>query len=433
MHRVLSSDVRAQVGREVFLQGWVHQVRSLGGILFLILRDRKGVVQVVIERREIAPDGLANESVVSIRGIARADERAPEGVEVVASEIEVLSRPHARPPLEINKRLDYTKIGLETMLAHRPFSLRNLEVRSVFKVQEEIVSAFRSFLSGEGFTEVHTPKIVATGTEGGTALFSVDYFGRRAYLAQSPQFYKQMLVGVGYERVFETGPVFRAEEHDTARHINEYLSLDFEMGFIEGEGDVMDVEVQFLRFLFPHLREVCGEHLEYLGATVPEVGDVPQLRLSEAHEVLRDRFGRTPMKVGDLDPEEEQLVCRYAEEELGSEFVFITHYPVKKRPVYAMPDPEDPTLTRSFDLLWRGLEITTGGQRIHDYAMLRENMVRFGLDPEEFRAYLDSFKYGMPPHGGLAIGAERMTQKLLGLKNIREACFFPRDRTRVVP
>lgn len=433
MHRVLSSDVRAQVGREVFLQGWVHQVRSLGGILFLILRDRKGVVQVVIERREIAPDGLANESVVSIRGIARADERAPEGVEVVASEIEVLSRPHARPPLEINKRLDYTKIGLETMLAHRPFSLRNLEVRSVFKVQEEIVSAFRSFLSGEGFTEVHTPKIVATGTEGGTALFSVDYFGRRAYLAQSPQFYKQMLVGVGYERVFETGPVFRAEEHDTARHINEYLSLDFEMGFIEGEGDVMDVEAQFLRFLFPHLREVCGEHLEYLGATVPEVGDVPQLRLSEAHEVLRDRFGRTPMKVGDLDPEEEQLVCRYAEEELGSEFVFITHYPVKKRPVYAMPDPEDPTLTRSFDLLWRGLEITTGGQRIHDYAMLRENMVRFGLDPEEFRAYLDSFKYGMPPHGGLAIGAERMTQKLLGLKNIREACFFPRDRTRVVP
>lgn len=433
MHRVLSSDVRAQVGREVFLQGWVHQVRSLGGILFLILRDRKGVVQVVIERREIAPDGLANESVVSIRGIARADERAPEGVEVVASEIEVLSRPHARPPLEINKRLDYTKIGLETMLAHRPFSLRNLEVRSVFKVQEEIVSAFRSFLSGEGFTEVHTPKIVATGTEGGTALFSVDYFGRRAYLAQSPQFYKQMLVGVGYERVFETGPVFRAEEHDTARHINEYLSLDFEMGFIEGEGDVMDVEAQFLRFLFPHLREVCGEHLEYLGATVPEVDDVPQLRLSEAHEVLRDRFGRTPMKVGDLDPEEEQLVCRYAEEELGSEFVFITHYPVKKRPVYAMPDPEDPTLTRSFDLLWRGLEITTGGQRIHDYAMLRENMVRFGLDPEEFRAYLDSFKYGMPPHGGLAIGAERMTQKLLGLKNIREACFFPRDRTRVVP
>jgi len=433
MRRVLSSDVSAHVGREVFLQGWVHRLRSLGGILFLILRDREGIVQVVVERSEVVPEGLENESVVSIRGTARADERAPQGVEVAASGIEVLSRPHARLPLEINKRLDYTKIGLETMLAHRPFSLRNLEVRSVFKVQEAIVSAFRTFLSGQGFTEIHTPKIVATGTEGGTALFSVDYFGRRVYLAQSPQFYKQMLVGVGYERVFETGPVFRAEEHDTARHTNEYLSLDLEMGFIESEQDVMGLELAFLRFLFPHLRDVCAEHLDLLGATVSEVEEIPQLRLSEAHEILRDRFGRTPMKVGDLDPEEEQLVCRYAEEELGSEFVFITHYPVQKRPVYTMPDPEDPTLTRSFDLLWRGMEITTGSQRIHDYAMLRENMVRFGLDPEEFTAYLDSFKYGMPPHGGLAIGAERMTQKLLGLKNIREACFFPRDRTRVVP
>lgn len=433
MERVLSGEVLGYAGREVFLQGWVHRLRSLGGILFLVLRDRGGVVQVVVECREIVPDGLENEAVVSIRGVARTDARAPRGVEVTASEIEVLSRPHAQPPLEINKRLDYTKIGLETMLAHRPFSLRNLEVRSVFKVQEEIVAAFRTFLSGEGFTEVHTPKIVATGTEGGTELFAVDYFGRKAYLAQSPQFYKQMLVGVGYERVFETGPVFRAEEHDTARHINEYLSLDLEMGFIESEQDVMDLEVRFLRFLFPHLREVCGEHLDLLGATVPEVEEVPRVRLSEAHEVLRDRFGRTPAKVGDLDPEEEQLVCRYAEEELGSEFVFVTHYPVTKRPVYTMPVEEEPQLTRSFDLLWRGLEITTGSQRIHDYGMLRENMVRFGLDPEAFRAYLESFRYGMPPHGGLAIGAERMTQKLLGLGNVREACFFPRDRRRVEP
>lgn len=433
MQRILSSDARAHVGQEIFLQGWVHQFRSLGGILFLILRDREGILQAVVEQREIAPDGLESESVVSIRGVARADERAPGGVEVAASEIQVLSRPHARPPLEINKRLDYTKIGLETMLSNRPLSLRNLEIRSVFKVQEEIVSAFRTFLKGQGFTEIHTPKIVATGTEGGTALFAVDYFGRRAYLAQSPQFYKQMLVGAGYERVFETGPVFRAEEHNTARHINEYLSLDLEMGFIEDEQEVMDLEVQFLRFLFPYLQEACAEHLDLLGATVPEVDKVPQLRLSEAHETLRSRFGRTPTKVGDLDPEEEQLICRYTEEELDSEFVFITHYPVQKRPVYTMPDPEDPMLTRSFDLLWRGLEVTTGSQRIHDYAMLKANMIRFGLDPEEFSAYLDSFKYGMPPHGGLAIGAERMTQKLLGLKNIREACFFPRDRTRVTP
>jgi len=433
MGRILSGEVLEYAGREVFLQGWVHRLRSLGGILFLVLRDREGIVQVVVERREIVPGGLENEAVVSVRGVARADERAPHGVEVTASEIEVLSRPHARPPLEINKRLDYTKIGLETMLAHRPFSLRNLEVRSVFKVQEKIVAAFRTFLSGEGFTEVHTPKIVATGTEGGTELFAVDYFGRRAYLAQSPQFYKQMLVGVGYERVFETGPVFRAEEHDTARHINEYLSLDLEMGFIEDEQDVIDVEIRFLRFLFPHLREACGEHLDLLGAAVPEVDEIPRIRLSEAHEVLKDRFGRTPAKVGDLDPEEEHLVCRYAEEELDSEFVFITHYPVQKRPVYTMPVAEEPELTRSFDLLWRGLEITTGSQRIHDYGMLRENMLRFGLDPEAFRAYLESFRYGMPPHGGLAIGAERMTQKLLGLGNIREACFFPRDRRRVEP
>jgi len=376
---------------------------------------------------------LKPEMIVEIQGIARAEDRAPGQVEVAATALNIIATPSLDLPIDVSGRTRYDELNLDTLLRHRVLSLRHPEIRAIFKVQAEVVWAFRHFLNSHDFIEVHTPKVVASATEGGASLFPVQYLGRRAYLAQSPQFYKQMLVGVGYERVFETGPVFRAEEHNTARHLNQYLSLDFEMGFIESEEDVMNLEAEFLRFLFDHILTRCAEELRAFGASLPSIPEIPRMRLLEVYEVLSRHFNHPPERYGDLTPEEERLICQYAEEKLDSELLFVTHYPVEKRPMYAMPDPENRTLTKSFDLLWRGIEITTGGQRIHDYQMLRENIVKFGLNPDDFSFYLETFGYGMPPHGGLAIGAERLTQQMLGLKNIREASIFPRDRTRLVP
>jgi len=242
-----------------------------------------------------------------------------------------------------------------------------------------------------------------------------------------------MLVGAGYERVFEVGPVYRAEEHNTTRHLNEYISLDLEMGFIESEQDVMQLEARLLKYMFEHLERACPKELVMYQAKVPRVSDeIPQLKLAEAQKILKQKFNKTTTD-GDLDPEAERLLCKYAEEELGSELIFVTHYPLEKRPMYAMPDEEDPRLTNSFDLLYKGLEITTGGQRIHQYERLIESIRCWGLNPKDFEFYLEIFKYGMPPHGGFAIGAERLTMQLLGLSNVREASFFPRDRTRLMP
>jgi len=318
-------------------------------------------------------------------------------------------------------------------LKHRAISLRNPEIRSVFKVQAEIMTAFRDFLMDRGFTEISTPKIVSSATEGGAELFPVQYFEQKAYLAQSPQLYKQIMVGSGFERVFEVGKAYRAENHNTARHINEFISLDYEMGFIEDEQDVMRMEVELLRYMFERVRETCSEELKTYDAQVPEITEIPQIQLMEAKEKLKELYGATNSEEGDLNPEEERKLCEYSQREYGSELIYVTHYPRSKRPAYAMPDSEDPALTRSFDLLFRGLEITTGGQRIHEYDLLVESFRSRGLDIADFGSYLEAFKYGMPPHGGLAIGAERLTMKLLGLKNIREACLFPRDRTRLTP
>ncbi|MBI4640948.1 MAG: aspartate--tRNA(Asn) ligase [Candidatus Tectomicrobia bacterium] len=434
MKRLLSANVKECIGKEVCLQGWIQHIRELGGIAFLILRDRSGTVQVVLEKKSIPEESLKQEMIVQIQGIARAEDRAPGQVEIAATALNVIATPSLDLPIDVSGRTRYDELNLDTLLKHRILSLRHPDIRAIFKVQAEVVWAFRHFLNTHDFIEVHTPKIVASATEGGASLFPVQYLGRRAYLAQSPQFYKQMLVGVGYERVFETGPVFRAEEHNTARHLNQYLSLDFEMGFIDSEEDVMNLETELLRFLFDHIQqESCSEELKAFGASLPSITVIPRMRLSEVYEVLSKHFDHPPERRGDLTPEEERLICQYAEEKLDSELLFVTHYPVEKRPMYAMPDSEDHSLTKSFDLLWRGIEITTGGQRIHNYQMLRENIVKFGLNPDDFSFYLETFAYGMPPHGGLAIGAERLTQKILDLRNIREASIFPRDRTRLVP
>jgi nondiscriminating aspartyl-tRNA synthetase len=433
MKRVLTSELREHAGQKVMIQGWVHRIRKLGQVTFIVLRDRGGLGQIVVEGDKIDALQLMNESVIQVTGSVKSDDRASGGAELQAVELKVISQTTEPPPIAVNSKDIRSTARLDTILQHRAVSLRNPEIKAIFRVQAEIMAAFRDFLTDQGYTEISTPKIVSCATEGGAELFSLQYFERKAYLAQSPQFYKQMLVGSGLERVFEVGKAYRAESHNTPRHINEFISLDYEMGFIEDEQDVIGMEIEFLKYMFGRIRETCSHELEIYDAEVPEITEIPQIRLRDAKEKLRQLYGEINSEEGDLSTEEERKLCEYSLREYDSELIYVTHYPRAKRPAYTMPDSEDAELTRSFDLLFRGLEITTGGQRIHQYDLLVESLQARGLDIADFESYLEAFKYGMPPHGGLAIGAERLTMKLLGLKNIREACLFPRDRTRITP
>ncbi|GLC29413.1 aspartate--tRNA(Asn) ligase [Clostridium omnivorum] len=429
MKRTLIEELYLNKGKEVKIQGWIHRLRKLGKIAFIMLRDRTGIVQCVLDCKAIDIKGLKQESVVEVIGLIKDKQGADEEVEIEVRALNVISNVKEDLPIEINK--SELECNLDTILNNRVLSLRNIKTNSIFKIQAELAHSFQEFLINEGFTQVFSPKIVAEGTEGGTELFPLQYFEKKAYLAQSPQFYKQMLVGAGYERVFEVAHVYRAEEHNTQRHLNEYVSLDLELGFIEDERDIMALEEKLLKFMLNRVSEKCSKELNLLEAKLPEyVDNIPSLRLEEAVEILKTKYNRTEL-VNDLDPEGERQICEYAKEYLNSEFLFLTHYPRSKRPMYAMPAEEK--LTHSFDLLFRGLEITTGGQRIHNYEQLVESISSKGLNPESFNDYLQVFKYGMPPHGGLAIGLERLTAQLLGIKNIRETCLFPRDRERLTP
>ena len=307
-----------------------------------------------------------------------------------------------------------------------------LEEINKFRIQEGLTRAFRDFLYSQEFTEIHTPKIGAKGAEGGANIFKLEYFHRPAVLAQSPQFYKQMMVGV-FDRVFETAPVFRAEKHNTKRHLNEYTSLDFEMGYIDGFEDIMAMETGFLQYAMELLKKDYARELKVLGVELPDVSQIPAVKFADIKEIVAEKYNHKMRNPFDLEPEEEVLIGRYAKEEWGSDFVFVTHYPSKKRPFYAMDDPEDPRYTLSFDLLFRGLEITTGGHRIHDYKMLTDKIAARGMTEEGMEQYLATFKHGMPPHGGLGIGLERLTMQLLGEDNVRETTLFPRDLSRLEP
>ena len=419
-------------GKEIRMNGAVHTIRHMGEVAFVILRKSRGLVQCVYEAGVMDFDirELKEESAVEVTGIVKAEERAPQGFEIRLREIRVLSQPAEPLPLAVSKWKLNT--SLETKLSLRPISLRNVRERAKFKIQEGIVRGFRDYLSGQGFTEIRTPKIVARGAEGGSNVFKLEYFNKKAELGQSPQFYKQTMVGV-YDRVFEAAPVFRAEKHNTTRHLNEYTSLDFEMGYIDSFRDVMDMETGMLRYVMKLLEQEYKKELDMLGVTLPRAGQIPAVRFDQAKELVSEKYGRKIRNPYDLEPEEELLIGRYFQEEYGSDFVFVTHYPSKKRPFYAMDDPADPRFTLSFDLLFRGLEVTTGGQRIHDYREITAKMEKRGMDPEDIASYLMIFKYGMPPHGGLGIGLERLTMRLLGEQNVREASLFPRAVARLEP
>ncbi|KKR55690.1 MAG: Aspartyl-tRNA synthetase [Candidatus Curtissbacteria bacterium GW2011_GWA1_40_24] len=416
--------------------GWVSVRRDHGKIIFIDLRDRSGAAQVVFTPADKKVYDLAqqlrSEWAIAIKGKIN---RRPKGMEnpkletgefeILAEELIVLAQSE-----ELPFDLD-SEIALETFLDWQPLVLRTEKNRNIFRIQAEIVWAFREFLKNKGFTEIQIPKIVAQATEGGANVFKLDYFERSAYLAQSPQFYKQIMVGV-FERVFTVGNVYRAEEHSTTRHLNEYTSLDFETGFINNHADIMTLENEMLIYIVNHLSKNCAKEFEFFGLKSPKISEaIPSLKLVDAQKILKEKYGIDCLGEPDLDPQGERKICEYAKENFDSDFIFITHYPAEKRPFYTHPDPAEPSLTRSFDLLFRGVEISTGGQRIHNYSMLVESIEKRGLNPENFSFYLQAFKYGMPPEGGAGIGLERLTQKFLNLENIREATLFPRDLHRI--
>lgn len=419
-------------GNTVKVNGAVHTIRDMGNVAFIILRKREGLVQCVFEEEITNFDlkDLKEADTVEVTGILTESEKAPEGIEIRLTEIKILSEPAEPMPLAIAKWKLST--SLEAKLNYRPIALRNIRERARFKIQEGIVRGFRDFLYKEGFTEIHTPKIGAKSAEGGANVFKLDYFHRPAILQQSPQFYKQMMVGV-YDRVFETAPVFRAEKHNTKRHLNEYTSLDFEMGYIDGFEDIMGMETGFLQYTMGLLKQDYERELKLLEIELPKTKQIPAVRFDEIKRLVSEKYDRKIKNPFDLEPEEETLISRYAKEEWDADFVFVTHYPSKKRPFYAMDDPKDTTFTLSFDLLFRGMEITTGGQRIHEYRKLLEKMEARGMTGEGMEQYLSAFKHGMPPHGGLGIGMERLTMKLMNEDNVRETTLFPRDLSRLEP
>ena len=420
-------------GGQVIVNGAVHTIRDMGNVSFVILRKREGLLQCVYEEgtadfpRKILKEAAA----VEVTGILEKNEKAPNGIEIRMKAVKILSEPvGGQMPLPIAKWKLNT--SLEAKLNYRPVALRNIRERAKFRLQEGLCRAFRDFLYGQGFTEIHTPKIGAKSAEGGANLFKLEYFHRPAVLQQSPQFYKQMMVGV-FDRVFETAPVFRAEKHNTKRHLNEYTSLDLEMGYIEGFEDLMALETGYLQYAFALLEKEYQRELKILGVTLPKTDKIPAVRFDRIKELAAEKYGHRIRNPFDLEPEEEVLIGRYAKEEWDRDFVFGTHYPSKKRPFYAMDDTEDPRYTLSFDLLYNGMEITTGGQRIHEYQKLLEKIESRGMTTEGMEAYLMAFLHGMPPHGGLGIGLERLTMMLAGEENVRETTLFPRDLSRLEP
>lgn len=424
IERVVAAEIATQAGQTATVAGWVHRIRELGAVSFVLLRDRTGVVQLVFEGKV----DLALESVITATGTVEENEKAPGGFELKVSQTDVIGQANGELPISVNQ--DPENIGIEALLDHRILSLRIPKIRAMFALQATIADAFAEYLRGRSFTEIKSSKLIGSGTEGGTGLFTVDYFGDRVYLAQSPQFYKQAMVASGMERVFEIGAAYRAEKHDTPRHLNEYVSLDVEIGFITGHEDLMDLEAELLTHIFSRVSERHADTLAEYGATVPsaeQMARTPRIDHDEAKKIISERGGK---KVFEINPEGERELCAWAEAEHGVPAVFVTAFPRKKRPFYTFPDGMK---TRSFDLLFRGLEITTGGQRIHDYQMLLETLPKFGLTEEGLGDYCTIFKHGCPPHGGFAIGLERLTQQILGLSNVKEASLFPRDRKRVRP
>jgi len=433
MKALYVEDIIDKIGQEIELKGWINTKRDHKKIVFLDLRDKTGIVQIVGGEEFKA---LSPEDVISIKGLVkkRPDKLVNPKLKTGSVEIEgksfTLLAKAKELPFDLSKEsLDVT---LPILLDYRSLTLRHPKIKAIFKVQETIVQTFRSTMKNLNFTEFQAPTMVATATEGGAEVFPIKYFDHTAYLAQSPQFYKQIMVSI-FEKVFTIAHAYRAEPSVTTRHLTEYIGLDVEMGFIDSWTDIMDTAEYLVKELFKTVKEKHQDTLDLFKIDVPQIKNkIPRIKLKEAQQIIFDRTKRDIRKEPDLDPEGEKEMWRWAKETHGSELVFITHYPTKKRPMYTFPDPENPDDTLSFDVIGRGQEWITGGQRINDYDQLIENIKKWQCNPKDFEIpYLQAFEYGMPPEGGFCLGLERITMNILGLANIREATLFPRDMERI--
>lgn len=433
MQTIRTVEASAHIGQRVRLTGWLHNMRQMGGINFVVLRDGWGVIQAVTENAAdlatVAGAGL--ESVIELSGVVVETPQAPGGVELHQPQVSLMTPVTETPPVPLHKRR--LKAGLPTLLDHAVVANRQPQRKAVFKLAAGVMAGFRQTLNGRHFTEVQTPKLVASATESGANVFELNYFGRPAYLAQSPQFYKQIMVGV-FQRVYEVGPVFRAEPHDTTRHTNEYVSLDVEFGFIENHFTVMALLREVLAGIFAELAGNYQPELTLLAANLPDVpAEIPHIHFAAAQELILKLHGVDVRGEPDLSPQDERWLGEWAQAEYGSDFLFVTGYPMGKRPFYTHPDPQNPAYSNSFDLLFRGTELVTGGQRLHLYGDYLAALAQANLPVAPFETYLEAFRYGMPPHGGFAIGLERLLMQLLALPNVRLATLFPRDQKRLVP
>jgi nondiscriminating aspartyl-tRNA synthetase len=428
MQRTISTELSAKVGRRATVQGWVHRRRRLSAVSFLIVRDRGGLAQVVVrdENGYAQLDGLNEETVVSVNGTVTPNAKAPSGVELTDPHITRLSSPAATPPVELWRPSLNT--SLPTLLDHAPVLWRHRTQQAIWRLAAASLRGFRYVLDDQGFTEIQTPKLVGSSTESGANVFIVDYFGRPAYLAQSPQFYKQIMVGV-FERVYETGPVFRAEPHDTVRHLAEYLSLDAEVGFITDHRDVLSVLRDVVAGMISEIRCSAADDARLAQARLPDMPDeIPIVHFRDALRLV----GADPGEP-DLAPQHERQLGQWAREKFGSDFLAVEGYPAKKRPFYTYPQPDDPYWTNSFDLIFRGVELVTGGQRLHEYSDYERVLADRGEATEPYESYLQTFRHGMPPHGGFALGLERWISRLIEVDNIRRTTLFPRDLHRLTP
>ncbi|MBM0279174.1 aspartate--tRNA(Asn) ligase [Micromonospora tarensis] len=428
MQRTLSQHLATQVGSTVRIAGWVHRRRLLKSVAFLIVRDATGLAQVVVTDPAVRAEleKLTEETVVEVTATATANDTAPTGVELTDPTVRPLGPPAVPPPFDLYRPA--LTASLPTQLDHAPTALRHPTRSAALRISAAAVTGFRAALDAQDFVEVHTPKVVSSSTESGANVFALDWFGRPAYLAQSPQFYKQLMVGV-FERVYEVGPVFRAEPHDTVRHLAQYTSLDAELGFIAGHRDVMRVLRDTVAGMLGAVGERAAGALATLGVTPPQVpAEIPAVHFTEAL-----RIADAPADEPDLAPAHERALGEWARREHGSDFLFVTGYPMAKRPFYTHPDPARPAYSNGFDLLFRGLELVTGGQRLHRHADYLATLAARGESTEPYAGYLDAFRHGMPPHGGFAIGLERFVARLVGAANIREVTAFPRDLHRLTP
>ena len=428
MQRILSSQLTAQVGETVRIAGWVHRRRLLKSVAFLIVRDAAGLAQVVVTdpgvRAEL--EQLTEETVVEVTATVVANATAPAGVELTDPAVRPLGPAAVPPPFDLYRPT--LTATLPTQLDNAPTALRHPSRSAALRISAASVAGFRAALDARDFTEIHTPKVVGSSTESGANVFALDWFGRPAYLAQSPQFYKQLMVGV-FERVYEVGPVFRAEPHDTVRHLAQYTSLDAELGFIADHRDVMAVLRDTLAGMLSAVTDRAGAALATLGVAAPEVpAEIPAVHFTEALKIAG-----APADEPDLAPAHERALGEWAHREHGSEFLFVTGYPMAKRPFYTHPDPTRPAYSNGFDLLFRGLELVTGGQRLHRYDDYLAALAERGEPVEPYAGYVDAFRHGMPPHGGFAIGLERFVARLTGAANVREVTPFPRDLHRLTP